>query len=93
VARGSPFPYVWDASMAASTRCTVASGHPATGGWKFSQHSGGQNVAYVDGHVKWVRTPAGVEQGGIWSRLDASGNPINFWWDNRCPWYFRPIVE
>jgi prepilin-type N-terminal cleavage/methylation domain-containing protein/prepilin-type processing-associated H-X9-DG protein len=89
---GGPVPYSAD-----TTTCTMYGGINLGGGnsvdWGFNDHSQGQNYAYVDGHVKWVRTPGDPLNGGVWAATDANGFPTTYWWDGRCPWNFRPVVE
>jgi prepilin-type N-terminal cleavage/methylation domain-containing protein/prepilin-type processing-associated H-X9-DG protein len=78
------------------TQVALYGASAATGPWKFNLHSRGQNIAYVDGHVKWVSTPSDPNTtAGVWGRVDENGNATQFWSDNiyRHPWFFRPIVE
>ncbi len=53
-------------------------------------HNGGENIAYCDGHVKWVKN------GGItspWAQVDADGLPLSYWWTGEAPWYHVPDIQ
>jgi len=55
-------------------------------------YSGGQNWAFVDGHVKWRKLGS-----GDWRTDPFTYNPDGtvqyLWWDGCAPWLFRPIYE
>ncbi len=60
-------------------------------------HSGGSNVAFCDGHVKF-RHLAGNNYGtgsGIdfWTNYDAGNVPAGAWWNGCHLWLFRPDVD
>jgi prepilin-type N-terminal cleavage/methylation domain-containing protein/prepilin-type processing-associated H-X9-DG protein len=60
----------------------------------FNIHSNGSNFLYADGHVKLV--PTGIDPARFpFSQLTAQGEwtGTGYWWDNQCPWLFRPTVQ
>ena len=57
-------------------------------------HSGGDNVAYVDGHVKWIKH-TGDQRYDPYRSYDGAGVPTDRWKDvNMCHgWLFRPDMD
>lgn len=58
-------------------------------------HGEGANYAYMDGHVKWVKTGSNR---GPWSRTDSRGIPtLNYWSSGLadCAWFYNygPTIE
>jgi prepilin-type N-terminal cleavage/methylation domain-containing protein/prepilin-type processing-associated H-X9-DG protein len=61
-------------------------------------HAGGQNFAYADGHVKFVKfitTPGASSNylNEVWSRYNADGTPRGHWWNNCHNWRSRPDFD
>jgi prepilin-type N-terminal cleavage/methylation domain-containing protein/prepilin-type processing-associated H-X9-DG protein len=79
-----------------------ASGNGSTSAWfgTFGQtapvHSGGSNVAFADGHVKFRRlggSAAGTGSGiDFWTTYTADV-PASAWWDGCHLWLFRPDIN
>ena len=61
---------------------------------KFSAmvHSGGDNLAYVDGHVKWVHHDANPYS-DPYARYDASGTPTSRYYDGCHGYLYRPDID
>jgi prepilin-type N-terminal cleavage/methylation domain-containing protein/prepilin-type processing-associated H-X9-DG protein len=60
----------------------------------FNVHGSGSNFLYADGHVKLV--PTGVDPNRFpFSKInqDGSWSGSGYWWDNQCPWLFRPTIQ
>lgn len=61
-------------------------------------HAGGQNFAYTDGHVKFVKF-AGVGTGNtnyrteVWSGYNANGSPAGQWTNSCHNWRSRPDFD
>lgn len=60
-------------------------------------HSGGGNVAFVDGHVKFRRLGGSSNGAGyqtdFWTAYDANNIPNSAWWDGCHLWLFRPDIN
>ncbi|MGC4045908.1 MAG: DUF1559 domain-containing protein [Armatimonas sp.] len=60
-------------------------------------HAGGQNFAYTDGHVKFVKfAGAGVDTNyrtEVWARYNADGTPQSHWWNGCHNWRSRPDFD
>jgi len=61
---------------------------------KFSAmvHSGGDNLAYADGHVKWIHHDANY-QSDPYYQYYGSGAPTGRWFDGCHGWLYRPDMD
>ena len=74
------FPYT-AAPPGGPVTCTFGGFYNNAGGslFKWNHHLDGMNFAYADGHVKWVKTPAPVYAGGIFSSATPEGYGGGTW--------------
>ena len=65
---------------------------PAGGQFSAMVHSGGDNIAYADGHVKWVRHDGNYKT-DPWYGYTAGGIPNTYYYDGCHDWLFRPDMD
>ncbi len=101
-----PCVYQANPNPSGSTCATANAGNGSTDGWyvpflpwppatsQFSAmvHSGGDNLAYADGHVKWIRHD-GNYTSDPWTKYDSFGNATDYTYDGCHDWLFRPEMD